>query len=61
MLNLVANGFSNSQIAERLFISPHTVRTHRNNIWRKLNISSFKDVVNFQRNFLKDFNPNPDQ
>lgn len=61
ILNLIANGFSNTQIGERLFISPHTVRTHRNNIWRKLSISSFKDVVNFQRNFLKDFQSKIDQ
>ncbi len=34
----LAQGQRNRQIAEELFISSHTVRTHRNNIHRKLKI-----------------------
>ncbi|MGN0187468.1 MAG: LuxR C-terminal-related transcriptional regulator [Paludibacteraceae bacterium] len=36
----VVNGLSNKEIAEKLFISVHTVITHRKNISRKLNIHS---------------------
>jgi DNA-binding CsgD family transcriptional regulator len=40
ILKLVANGLTNKQIAERLFISLHTVTTHRKNIGNKLSIKS---------------------
>ena len=36
----VVNGLSNKEIADKLFISIHTVMTHRKNISRKLNIHS---------------------
>lgn len=36
----VANGLSNKEIADKLFISIHTVISHRKNISRKLNIHS---------------------
>lgn len=36
----VAKGFSNKEIADKLFISIHTVITHRRNISRKLSIHS---------------------
>lgn len=36
VLGLVASGLSNQEIAERLFISPHTAKTHVNRIMAKL-------------------------
>lgn len=36
----VVNGLSNKEIADKLFISIHTVITHRKNIARKLHIHS---------------------
>ena len=36
----VVKGYTNKEIAEKLFLSPHTVITHRRNIARKLNIHS---------------------
>jgi len=38
ILSLVAEGMTNQQIADKLFISPRTVDTHRTNIMQKLDI-----------------------
>ena len=40
IIRCVASGKSNKEIAEELFISPHTVATHRRNINEKLGIHS---------------------
>jgi len=40
VLRLIAQGLSNKQIAEKLFISEPTVRTHVSNILRKLHLES---------------------
>ncbi len=40
VLGLLTLGASNNAIAEKLFISPHTVRTHLNRTFRKINVSS---------------------
>jgi Response regulator containing a CheY-like receiver domain and an HTH DNA-binding domain len=40
VLNLVAQGFHNVEIGRRLFISPKTVKTHLQNIYEKLDVSS---------------------
>ena len=37
ILKMIAQGFNNNEIGERLFISPKTVDTHRTNLMRKLN------------------------
>lgn len=39
VLRLVAQGFVPDEIGERLFISPHTVRTHIRHIYEKLHVS----------------------
>lgn len=36
VLDLMAQGLSNREIAERLFLSPHTVKTHSSNLFVKL-------------------------
>lgn len=38
--DLIANGLDNRSIAERLFISPHTVRRHTERVFEKLGIDS---------------------
>ena len=40
IIGLVAKGLSNKEIADRLFLSVHTVTTHRRNIASKLQIHS---------------------
>lgn len=47
ILRLIAQGKTNKQIAEELFISNRTVDTHRNNLMRKLNISSSVQLVHY--------------
>ncbi len=47
-LNIVRDvslGLSNKEIAEKNFISPHTVATHRKNITRKLGIKSVSGLT----------------
>jgi len=45
ILTLVAQGFSNKQIADQLFISIHTAITHRKNITSKLGIKSISGLT----------------
>lgn len=40
VLKEIALGLTNKEIAEKMFISPHTVMTHRKNITKKLGIKS---------------------
>jgi DNA-binding CsgD family transcriptional regulator len=42
---LVASGCSTKQIAEALFVSPHTVRAHLRSIYRKLGAKGRVDVA----------------
>lgn len=51
IMRLIARGYSSRQIAEQLFISPHTVNTHRKNIWYKLDINSYAELLKFARQF----------
>ena len=45
VLKLVALGMTNKQIAEKLFISSHTVITHRKNITSKLGIKTIAGLT----------------
>ena len=40
VLRLVADGFTNNEIAAHLFLSPKTVSRHLSNIFAKLGVSS---------------------
>jgi len=45
IIQLVVKGFSNREIADKLFLSIHTVYTHKKNIMRKLKIKSPVELV----------------
>jgi two-component system, NarL family, response regulator NreC len=47
VLHLTVEGHSGTDIAERLFISPRTVETHRANLMRKLGVRNQKELVRF--------------
>ena len=44
---LLAYGYTNSEIAEKLFISERTVETHRSNIYTKLDLHNRVELVRF--------------
>ena len=52
----IALGLSNKQIAEKLFLSFHTVHTHRKNVMQKLRVNNTAGVVMFavKNNLLVD-------
>mgnify|MGYP006288700127 CR=1 FL=1 len=55
IVKLWGEGYSNGEIAERLFISIRTVETHKNHIMQKLNLRTNVDLVKFAiRNNLID-------
>ncbi len=45
VLELIADEYTNQEIADRLFISPHTVVTHRRNLLQKLNAKNTAGLV----------------
>ncbi|RLB11781.1 MAG: DNA-binding response regulator [Deltaproteobacteria bacterium] len=47
ILRLLAEGFSNKEIADMLCISPKTVENHRSNIMNKLGLHSITDLIRY--------------
>ena len=45
VLVLISEGLTNVQIAEKLFLSNHTVNTHRKNIMQKLGVNNTASIV----------------
>jgi ATP/maltotriose-dependent transcriptional regulator MalT len=39
VLQLMAHGLSNKEIAERLFVSVSTIKTHANNMFEKMDVA----------------------
>lgn len=50
ILRLIARGYTNSRVAKELHISIHTIRSHRKNLHRKLNISNVNELIAFAYN-----------
>ena len=47
VIALLAEGMSSGKISDSLFISKHTVNTHRKNIYQKLDINKFSELLRF--------------
>lgn len=47
VLNLIAQGQTTAEIAEALFLSPHTVQSHREHIMSKLDLHSKADLIKY--------------
>jgi len=47
VLDLIAEGYTNPQIAEKLFVSPFTVDSHRKNLIAKLNVKNTAMLIRF--------------
>lgn len=47
IIKLIAEGYTNTEIAEKLFLSTHTINTHRKNIMQKLGINNTAALVMF--------------
>jgi DNA-binding NarL/FixJ family response regulator len=45
VLQLLAEGKSNKEVAALLNLSPYTVETHRNNMMQKLNLHNTAEIV----------------
>jgi DNA-binding CsgD family transcriptional regulator len=48
---LVAEGLTNREVAERLFVSPHTVNSHLRHAFSKLGISSRVELARVVRDY----------
>ena len=49
ILLLMARGFSNKEIAEKLVVSPSTVNSHRANLMSKLGLNSRHELIQYAR------------
>ncbi len=47
IIKLIAEGFSNKEIGDKLFISHRTVDTHRTNLMKKLNVSNIAGLISY--------------
>jgi two-component system response regulator DesR len=45
VLDLIAGGSTNREIAEALFLSPHTVKEHTSSLYRKLSVRNRAEAV----------------
>jgi DNA-binding NarL/FixJ family response regulator len=45
ILNLISEGYTTNQMAEKLFISPLTVESHRKNLLTKLNVNNTAALI----------------
>ncbi len=56
ILGLLAEGYSNKEIAEKLVVSPSTVHSHRSNLMNKLGLSNRRELIQYarQRGLIQD-------
>ena len=46
VLKLIAEGYTNPQIADKLFVSPHTIDSHRKNLLNKFEVRNTAALIN---------------
>ncbi len=47
IIKLLADGFTNKEIGDKLFISHRTVDTHRTNIMKKVGVNNVAGLISF--------------
>ncbi|MFY9242197.1 MAG: response regulator transcription factor [Polaribacter sp.] len=47
IIKYISQGLTNTQVGEKLFISPRTVDTHRTNIMRKIDVNNVASLIRF--------------
>tara|TARA_B100001059_G_scaffold232676_1_gene270998 strand:- start:1611 stop:2399 length:789 start_codon:yes stop_codon:yes gene_type:complete len=52
VLKFIIKGYTNKQISEKMYVSPHTIRTHRNRIWKKLDVTQVAECLSYQYFFV---------
>ncbi len=50
IIELISEGATSKEISNRLFISEHTVKTHRKNIFQKTQVSDSDQLINWAMN-----------
>lgn len=50
IIELIAEGSTSKEISNRLFISEHTVKTHRKNIFQKTNVTDADQLIQWAMN-----------
>ena len=55
VLNYIIQGLTNKQISDLTFTSINTIRTHRNRIWKKLDIKHFRDCLEYKSFYNSNF------
>ena len=53
IIHMLLNGKSKNEIAEELYLSPHTVRNHLANIYKKIKVKNKLQLSYLVRNFFK--------
>ncbi|MDP2304144.1 MAG: LuxR C-terminal-related transcriptional regulator [Ignavibacteria bacterium] len=56
ILHLIAEGFKNCVIANKLYISARTVDTHKTNLIKKLNLECASELTCFAVAFVNELN-----
>ena len=53
ILQSLVGGYTSQDIADKIFLSPHTVKTHIYNVYKKIGVNNRVQAVNWARKHLK--------
>lgn len=54
IIRLISDGLTNNEIADKLYLSPRTIETHRKNLLQKLQVKNTAGLVKYALLYLKD-------